>query len=111
MRISLKKLILENFMCYAHKEVVFGNNTKIAASNGKGKSSITNAYMWLLFNCDYQLADNPPIRRMVDGNVVCPIWLDDAESLDSANQQNAVDMVDGQIIMLAVNDNEELEVM
>lgn len=70
MKISLKKLILENFMCYAHKEVVFGNNTKIAASNGKGKSSITNAYMWLLFNCDYQLADNPPIRRMVDGKTV-----------------------------------------
>lgn len=70
MKISLKKLILENFMCYAHKEVVFGNNTKIAASNGKGKSSITNAYMWLLFNCDYQLADNPPIRRMIDGKTV-----------------------------------------
>lgn len=70
MKISLKKLILENFMCYAHKEVVFGNNTKIAASNGKGKSSITNAYMWLLFNCDYQLSDNPPIRRMVDGKTV-----------------------------------------
>lgn len=70
MRISLKKLILENFMCYAHKEVVFGDNTKIAASNGKGKSSITNAYMWLLFNCDYQLADNPPVRRMVDGKTV-----------------------------------------
>lgn len=70
MKISLKKLILENFMCYAHKEVVFGNNTKIAASNGKGKSSITNAYMWLLFNCDYQLADNPPIHRMIDGKTV-----------------------------------------
>lgn len=70
MRIGLKKLILENFMCYAHKEIIFGDNTKIAASNGKGKSSITNAYMWLLFNCDYQLADNPPIRRMIDGKTV-----------------------------------------
>lgn len=70
MKITLKKLIMENFMCYAHKEVVFGDNTKIAASNGKGKSSITNAYMWLLFNCDYQLADNPPVRRMVDGKTV-----------------------------------------
>lgn len=70
MRISLKKLILENFMCYAHKEVVFSDNTKIAASNGKGKSSIVNAYMWLLFNCDYQLADNPPVRRMVYGKTV-----------------------------------------
>lgn len=70
MKITLKKLIMENFMCYAHKEVVFGDNTKIAASNGKGKSSITNAYMWLLFNCDYQLADNPPVRRMVDGKTI-----------------------------------------
>lgn len=70
MKITLKKLIMENFMCYAHKEVVFGDNTKIAASNGKGKSSIVNAYMWLLFNCDYQLADNPPVRRMVDGKTV-----------------------------------------
>lgn len=70
MRISLKKLILDNFMCYAHKEIIFWDNTKIAASNGKGKSSITNAYMWLLFNCDYQLSDNPPIRRMVDGKTV-----------------------------------------
>ena len=70
MKISLKKLILENFMCYAHKEIIFGDNTKIAASNGKGKSSITNAYMWLLFNCDYQLTDNPPIRRMIGGKTV-----------------------------------------
>ncbi len=70
MKISLKKLILDNFMCYAHKEVVFSDNTKITASNGKGKSSIVNAYMWLLFNCDYQLADNPPVRRMVDGKTV-----------------------------------------
>ena len=75
MKISLKKLILENFMCYAHKEVVFSDNTKIAASNGKGKSSIVNAYMWLLFNCDYQLADNPPVRRMIDGKTI-----DDADA-------------------------------
>lgn len=70
MRISLKKLILENFMCYSHKEVDFNDNTKITASNGKGKSSIVNAYMWLLFNCDYQLSDNPPVRRMIDGKTV-----------------------------------------
>lgn len=70
MRIGLKKLILENFMCYSHKEVDFDDSTKITASNGKGKSSIVNAYMWLLFNCDYQLSDNPPIRRMVDGKTV-----------------------------------------
>lgn len=70
MKIGLKKLVMENFMCYAHKEVVFGDNAKIAASNGKGKSSIVNAYMWLLFNCDYQLADNPSVRRMVDGKTI-----------------------------------------
>lgn len=90
MRISLKKLILENFMCYAHKEVVFSDNTKIAASNGKGKSSIVNAYMWLLFNCDYQLADNPPVRRMVDGKII-----DDADV-----SVTAIFVVDGKEVVM-----------
>ena len=39
-----------------------------------------------------------------------PIWLDDCESLDSENQKKVIDMVDGQLIMLIVNDGKELEV-
>jgi chromosome segregation ATPase len=69
-RAVLKKVILENFMCYAHADFDFYAITKIMAKNGKGKSTIATAYMWCLFNCDYELKDNPVVRREVDGKSV-----------------------------------------
>lgn len=69
-RTVLKKAVLENFMCYAHAELDFYAITKIMAKNGKGKSTIATAYLWCLFNCDYELKDNPVVRREVDGKSV-----------------------------------------
>lgn len=69
-RVVLKKVVLENFMCYAHAEFDFYAITKIMAKNGKGKSTIATAYLWCLFNCDYELKDNPVVRREVDGKSV-----------------------------------------
>lgn len=69
-RAVLKKVVLENFMCYAHAEFDFYAITKIVAKNGKGKSAIATAYLWCLFNCDYELKDNPVVRREVDGKSV-----------------------------------------
>lgn len=69
-RAILKKVVLENFMCYAHTEFDFYAITKIMAKNGKGKSTIATAYLWCLFNCDYELKDNPVVRRAVDGKSV-----------------------------------------
>lgn len=66
-RAVLKKVVLENFMCYAHAEFDFYSITKIMAKNGVGKSTIATAYLWCLFNCDYELKDNPVVRREVDG--------------------------------------------
>lgn len=66
-RAVLKKVVLENFMCYAHAEFDFYAITKIMAKNGKGKSTIATAYLWCLFNCDYELKDNPVVRREIDG--------------------------------------------
>lgn len=62
-KIRLLKIVLENFMCYAHKEISFGEFTKIMAKNGEGKSTIATAYRWVLFNCDYSLKDNPVVRK------------------------------------------------
>lgn len=69
-RVVLKKVVLENFMCYAHAEFDFYAITKIMAKNGKGKSTIATAYLWCLFNCDYELKDNPVVRREIDGKSV-----------------------------------------
>ena len=66
----LKKAVLENFMCYAHAEFDFYSITKIIAKNGVGKSTIATAYLWCLFNCDYELKDNPVVRREIDGKFV-----------------------------------------
>lgn len=70
MKTFLKKAVLENFMCYAHAEFDFYSITKIVAKNGIGKSTIATAYLWCLFNCDYELKDNPVVRREVDGKSV-----------------------------------------
>ena len=70
MKIKLKKVVLENFMCYAQAVFEFFDITKIMAKNGVGKSTIATAYLWCLFNCDYELRDNPQVRREVDGKTI-----------------------------------------
>lgn len=72
MVIKLIQITLQNFMAYADKTVNFGNVTRICGKNGKGKSSILTAYMWLIHNCDYELRDNPKVRKdgVTDADVV-----------------------------------------
>lgn len=70
MKIELKKLIVENFMAYSHAEFDFFNRTVVSGRNGIGKSTIATAYTWLMFGCDYQLNDNPAVRRTVDSKPV-----------------------------------------
>lgn len=70
MKIVLKKLIVDNFMAYPHAEFDFFNRTVVSGRNGIGKSTIATAYTWVLFGCDYQLKDNPSVRRVVDGKPV-----------------------------------------
>lgn len=70
MEIKLLEMRLENFMCYVDTEFSFYQLTKILAENGRGKSSIVAAFNWVLFNCDYELRDNPQVRRVVDGKSV-----------------------------------------
>lgn len=70
MKIVLRKLIVDNFMAYPHAEFDFFNRTVVASRNGIGKSTIATAYTWLMFGCDYQLKDNPAVRRVVGGKSV-----------------------------------------
>lgn len=70
MEIKLLGMRLENFMCYVDTEFSFFQLTKILAENGRGKSSIVTAFNWVLFNCDYELRDNPQVRHVVDGKSV-----------------------------------------
>lgn len=75
----VKSLTVVNFMAYAEKTFTFGKLTSLSGMNGVGKSTVVTAYNWLFFNCDYELKDNPPIRREVDG-----ISIDDIDTSVSA---------------------------
>lgn len=70
MKIILKKMRICNFMDTHDMEFDFFNQTIATARNGKGKSTLINAYMWLLFDCDADLHSNPAIRRTINGNPV-----------------------------------------
>lgn len=45
MQVVLKKIVLENYRCFPHKEVDFHQRTKISGRNKQGKSTIMSAYL------------------------------------------------------------------
>lgn len=72
--IKILDIEMTNFMAYGYENVSFNDLTRIIGRNGVGKSTIANAYMWLLFDCDYDLTPKPVVRREesgvpVDGDV------------------------------------------
>ena len=73
--IKILDVEMTNFMAYGYEKVSFNDLTRIIGRNGVGKSTIANAYMWLLFDCDYDLTPKPVVRREengvpVDGDVI-----------------------------------------
>lgn len=73
--IKILDIEMTNFMAYGYEKVSFNDLTRIIGRNGVGKSTIANAYMWLLFDCDYDLTPKPVVRREesglpVDGDVI-----------------------------------------
>ena len=85
MRIVLNKLKLENYKKHKHLEIDFqGRNALIRAQNRIGKTTIYDAFLWLLFGkdskgrTDYDIrpldGDNQPIKGLVlavEAELVC----------------------------------------
>ena len=79
--IKILNIEMTNFMAYGYEKVSFNDLTRIIGRNGVGKSTIANAYMWLLFDCDYDLTPKPVVRREesgvpVDGDVIVSAMFD-----------------------------------
>lgn len=79
--IKILDIEMTNFMAYGYEKVSFNDLTRIIGRNGVGKSTIANAYMWLLFDCDYDLTPKPVVRREesgvpVDGDVIISATFD-----------------------------------
>jgi DNA repair exonuclease SbcCD ATPase subunit len=59
----LKKFIITDFKGVKQKEYHFNSDTiKVSGKNGAGKSTIADAYFWLMCDKDYCLNSNPTIR-------------------------------------------------
>lgn len=84
-----------------------GNYKSVCIPQVDGKSILTT-----ISNKGNRIIGKLDICRSIQKieGISVPIWLDDCESLDSENQKKVIDMVEGQMIMLIVNDGKELEV-
>ena len=70
MNIILKAIHMENFKIFQDKKIVFSLLTKIFAQNYRGKSSIVDAFFWVLFgksSTGNSEGKNFHPRRQVDG--------------------------------------------
>ena len=71
MRINIKSLHIENFKGCREIDISFGNTTKIYGQNASGKTTIIDAFMWLLFDKDSSGAGKFQIRPLdSDGNQI-----------------------------------------
>ena len=99
--IKILDIEMTNFMAYGHENVSFNDLTRIIGRNGVGKSTIANAYMWLLFDCDYDLTPKPVVRREengvpVDGDVIVSATFDvDGKTVTMKKVQKRTHSKDG----------------
>lgn len=79
MRIVLKKAEIDSFKDISHMECEFGEKiTDIRGANGLGKTTIANAILFTLFDCDYQLNNKPTVQPIGNTEVKphVKLWLD-----------------------------------
>lgn len=72
MKISLTRLHLTNFKGIKSLEVNFGDYTSIAGANATGKSTIADAFTWLLFGKDTNDRKDFEVKTLDKNNMVIP---------------------------------------
>lgn len=70
-RILLKKLAIQNFKGCRERIIEFGETTNIFGANASGKTTIMDAFCWLMFNKDSTGTEKFEIRpKDSDGNMI-----------------------------------------
>lgn len=100
MEIRLKKLHIQNFKGCKGRVVEFGDNTKIRGANATGKTTIFDAFTWLLFgkdsigNVKFDIRPLDKDGKMIDNLEICVeavLSVDDEEySLKKVQKQKWV---------------------
>lgn len=71
MKINLKKLTLSNFKGIKNLTIDFGKETNILGENASGKSTVFDAFMWLLFSKDSTNRSDFTVKTLdADGQVI-----------------------------------------
>lgn len=69
--VKLKKLSIKNFRGFKSQEISFNDGvTTISGANEMGKSSVLEAFMWLLFGKDSQDRKDYEIKHLVNGQSI-----------------------------------------
>ena len=71
--IQIKKMALTNFKGLRNQEITFEQNTNIYGANGTGKTTIFDAFTWMLFGKDSSDRKDFEIKTLDKLNVVIPI--------------------------------------
>lgn len=61
-KIELREIRLTDFKGQQEKKIEFGHRTVVSGKNGCGKTTLADAFMWVLCDKDYSLKSNPDIR-------------------------------------------------
>lgn len=98
MRIKLEKLVLQNFKGCKERTIDFADKTEIFGANATGKTTILDAFMWLLFNKDSAGSEKFQIRPLdADGKQVDNVEIMVEGTLDVNGKEIVLKKVQKQI--------------
>lgn len=61
-KIEVREIRLTDFKGQSEKKIEFGHRIIVSGKNGCGKTTLADAFMWVLCDKDYSLKSNPDIR-------------------------------------------------
>lgn len=61
-KIKIKTLILDQYKGAAHAEYTFGDRTAVSGCNGSGKTTMADAWLWLMTDKDYSFKSSPEVH-------------------------------------------------
>lgn len=97
MRIKVKSLHIENFKGCREMDISFGDATKIYGQNASGKTTLVDAFMWLLFGKNSAGDSKFQIRPLdKDGNQIDNVEIKVVAVLDVDGEENKLQKVQKQ---------------